>query len=239
MKTQMAMLLLVAAAAVIPLPVEAQQGGTAAAWQDSFDLSKCTLATTGRSTYFVLEPGHQLNLEGGDTKLQITVLDQTEVVDGVTTRVVEEREWKKGELYEIARNFYAICNETKDVFYFGEDVEFYKNGKVVNHDGSWRAGKNGNKPGLMMPGAARVGLRFYQELAPGIAMDRAEIVSVNETCETPAGKFPNCLKVKEQVVRDFAAKKTEWDDEFKYHAPNIGLVKDEELTLRKFGKAGQ
>ena len=47
-------------------------------------------------------------------KLIITVLDETKDVYGVTTRVVEEREWKNGELYEVSRNFYAIDSETND-----------------------------------------------------------------------------------------------------------------------------
>src|SRR5205823_3138725 len=109
-------------------------------------ISQCKMMTTGRNPYFILEPGFQLVLQGGDTKVQITVLDETRTVDGVATRVVEEREWKGGQLYEIARNYFAICDQTKDVFYFGEDVDFYENGKVVKHDGSWLAGTKGNKP---------------------------------------------------------------------------------------------
>src|SRR5262249_34750316 len=93
--------------------------GAEPVWQEEFGISKCNLLTTGRNPYFVLEPGHQLVLEGGGTKLQITVLDETKTVDGVVTRVVEEKEWKDGKLHEIARNYFAICEQTKDVFYFG------------------------------------------------------------------------------------------------------------------------
>ena len=90
-----------------------------------------------------------------DTRLQITVLDETRKVDGVVTRIVEEREWKNGKLYEVSRNYFALCEQTKDVFYFGEDVDFYKDDKVVKHDGSWVAGVKGNKAGLMMPGTPK------------------------------------------------------------------------------------
>jgi len=203
--------------------------GTAGSWQQEFGISNCKLLTTGRNQYLVLEPGFQLVLEGGDTKLQITVLDETKVVDGVNTRVVEEREWKKGKLYEVSRNYFAICEQTKDVFYFGEDVDFYENDKVVKHDGSWLAGKGGNKAGLMMPGTPKVGMKYYQEIAPDVAMDRAEIVSLDETCKTPAGAFSGCLKVKETSAIEFFAK------EYKYHAPGIGLVRDEDLQLVKQG----
>jgi hypothetical protein len=80
-----------------------------------------------------------------------------------------------------------------------------------------------------MPGAPKVGMRYYQEIAPGIAMDRAEIMSVNDTCKTPAGTFARCMKVKETSALEFFA------SEHKYHAPGIGLVRDEDLVLVKHG----
>jgi hypothetical protein len=121
-----------------------------------------------------------------------------------------------------------MCEQTKDVFYFGEDVDFYENDKVVKHDGTWHAGKE-NKAGLLMPGAPKVSMKYYQELAPGVAMDRAEIVSLTEKCKTPAGTFSKCMKVKEGSAIDLLA------TEYKYHAPGIGLVKDEDLLLIKSG----
>jgi hypothetical protein len=220
---------ILAAAAILVVPTAyAESKKTSPPWQTEFGIKNCTLQTTGRNPYFVLEPGHQLVLEGGDTKLQITVLDDTKTVDGVLTRVVEEKEWKDGKLSEIARNYFAICEQTKDVFYFGEEVDFYENGKVVKHDGSWLAG-NGNKPGLIMPGTPKLGMKYYQEIAPRVAMDRAEIVSLNDTCKTPAGTFSNCLKVKEDSAIKIA------DVEYKYFAPSIGLIGDESLRLTKHG----
>ncbi|RJP19927.1 MAG: hypothetical protein C4529_10510 [Deltaproteobacteria bacterium] len=221
---------ILAAAAILAISAEgAHAMGKNAPWQEEFGISKCTLLTTGRNPYFVLEPGFQLVFEGGDTKLEITVLDKTKTVDGIVTRVVEEKEWKNGKLHEIAMNYFAFCEQTKDVLYFGEDVDYYKNGKVVNHDGTWLAGTNGNRPGLIMPGTPKSAMRYYQELAPGIAMDRAEIVSLDETCTTPAGTFSGCMKVKEGSAIDILAK------EYKYYAPGIGLIRDEDLLLVKYG----
>ncbi len=206
----------------------ARTTGAKATWQEEFGISSCNLVTTGRSPYFVLEPGFQLFYEGDGAKLQITVLDETKVVAGVRTRVVEEKEWKDDQLHEISRNYFAICEQTKDVFYFGEDVDFYEDGKVVKHDGSWLAG-NGNRPGLMMAGKPKVEMKYYQELAPGVAMDRAEIVSLDETCQTPAGTFSGCMKVKETSAIEVTAR------EHKYYAPAIGLVRDESLRLTRYG----
>src|ERR1044071_320028 len=197
-------------------------------WQKEFNLASRTLVTKGRNEYFVLEPGFRLELQGGGEKLHITVLAETKKVDGVETRVVEEREWKNGELYEVSRNYFAIDEQTKDVFYFGEEVAFYEKGTVTKNDGSWLAGDQGNKAGLMMPGAPKPRMRYYQEQAPGVAMDRAEIVSLTETCKTPAGTFQRCLKVKETSALNR-------ESEYKYYAPGIGLVRDEDLRLVKFG----
>jgi len=203
------------------------------AWQEEFDIANCKLLTTGKAPYFVLEPGFQFVLESDDATLQITVLDETRTIDGVETRVIEEREWKDGKLFEVSRNYFAMCEQTKDVFYFGEDVDFYENDKVVKHDGSWLAGTDGSKAGLMMSGSPKVGMKYFQEVAPGVAMDRAEIISIDETCETPAGRFAKCMKVKEGTALNV------FEVEYKYHAPEIGLVADESLRLVKYGFVSQ
>ncbi len=197
-------------------------------WQEEFGISDCNLLTTGRNEYFILEPGYQLILEGDDEKVQITVLDETKTIDGVITRVVEEKEWEDGELHEISRNYFAMCERTKDVFYFGEDVDYYENGKVVRHEGEWLAGTDGNRAGLIMPGTPKLEMKYYQEIAPGVAMDRAEIVSLDETCKTPAGTFSKCMKVRESTPLEF-------EEEYKYYAPGIGLIQDEDLVLTKHG----
>ena len=220
---------IISGAALLAMLAAYAQTKDAGGFQREFSVAQCTLKTTGRNDYFILEPGFQQVLEGGGTRLQITVLDETKTVAGVETRVVEEREWKKGKLYEVARNYFAICEGTNDVYYFGEDVDFYENGKIVKHDGSWRAGENGNKHGLAMPGTPKPGMKYYQELAPGVAMDRAEILSVTETCGTPAGTFKSCMKVKEGSELDLGM------TEYKYYAPGIGLIRDEDLRLVKHG----
>ena len=228
MNSRISMLLL--AIGVLALAASCgQTRGSASDWQQEFSTTGCTMVTTGRNPFFVLEPGYQLVLEGGDMRVHITVLDQTHSVDGILTRVVEEREWKGGKLYEVARNYFAMCDQTKDVFYYGEDVDYYENDKIVRHDGSWQAGRNGSRAGLAMPGSPKLNMKYYQELAPGIAMDRAEVVSLSESCQTRAGRFDGCLK----VMEGSALKPRE--SEYKYYAPGIGLVRDEDLELVRYG----
>ena len=176
-------------------------------WQEEFGISERTLVPTGRNQYFILEPGFQLVFEGEDEKLMITVLEETKKVNGVITRIVEEKEWKSGKLIEVSRNFFAICENTKDVFYFGEEVDMYKGGKLASHDGAWLAGKNGARAGLIMPGNPGVGMKYYQEIAPSVAMDRAEIFSLDDTLETPAGSVSKCLKTEEGTALNPKEKK--------------------------------
>lgn len=191
-------------------------------------------SSTCSNSYFILEPGYTLVLEGKEdgkmTVLTITVLDETLKVDGVETRVVEERETVNGQLVEVSRNYFAASKKSGDVYYFGEDVDTYRDGKLTGHGGSWRAGANGAKFGLMTPGTPRVGAKYYQELAGDVARDRVEIVSLTEKLETPAGKFTDCLKTEETTPLEPGAK------EYKLYAPHVGLAQDGALVLTRYGK---
>jgi hypothetical protein len=200
-------------------------------WITSFDLENCDFASTGKNSFFILEPGYQVILEGEEDgeKIQMimTVLNETKIVDGVETRVVEERETEGGNVVEVSRNYFAMCTPTNDAIYFGENVDMYEDGEIVSHEGAWLAGQNDAKAGMVMPGSVEVGLKYYQEIAPGIAEDRAEIVNINDTLDTPAGTFENVLKTEETNPLEPEEK------EFKFYAPGIGLIQDEALKLVK------
>lgn len=224
----LALLLLVLAAA---LP--------AAAHEPPFSVEpgreRCTFVTSGSNTYHPLWPGYSLLLEGEEEddeeelveiSVEVEVLTDTEMVDGVRTRVLEERESEDGELVEVSRNFVAICRETGDLWYFGEDVDDYEDGEIVGHEGAWRAGVNGAMPGILMPGNPINGARYHQELAPGVAEDRGEIVGIEDSFEVPAGTFEDVLHV---VDTDPLDEESEGDS--KRYAPGVGLIQDEVLEL--------
>jgi hypothetical protein len=100
---------------------------------------------------------------------------------------------------------------------------------VKSHEGGWLSGVNGAQFGLMMPGRPKIGDRYQQEIAPGVAMDRAEIVSLAETVKVPAGTFKNCLKTKESSA-------LEKGSEAKLYAPGVGLPRDGGFELAKIEK---
>jgi len=203
-------------------------------WQDSFPIERHTMTAKGENRYWSLKPGRFVvlgNLESNGSELVvISVLDETEMVDGVKTRVIEEREYEDGELAEISRNFFAMAEETKDVFYFGEDVDYYEDGEVTNHVGEWRAGKDDARAGLYMSANPVVGMKYYMEYDPSAAMDRAEIFETGATVETPNGTFSDCLVITESSP-------LEPDDEsYKRYAPKIGMIYDDGLELYKHGR---
>ncbi|MGZ5498220.1 MAG: hypothetical protein ACXWHI_05840 [Candidatus Aminicenantales bacterium] len=204
-------------------------------WVDAFAVDKKDFVSAGSNTFFRLEPGYRLKLEGREglrrVTLVITVLEETRLVDGVETRAVEERESKGGRLAEVSQNFFAFNTADQGVYYFGEEVDIYRDGKVVGHEGAWESGKDGARFGLMIPGRPEIQARFYQEIAPGVAMDRAKIVSLDASLKTPAGEFKGCLRVAETSPLERGAK------EYKLYAPGIGLVKDASLRLVEHGRA--
>ncbi len=193
-------------------------------WQDTFNVDKANLKSKGTNTYFILQPGYILTYKNGDDELVITVTDKTKEVDGVKARIVEERETKKGVLVEVSQNYFAIDKTTKAIYYFGEDVDNYKDGQIVNHDGAWLAGEKGATFGLAMPAEPKVGDKYYQEIAPTVAMDRAEVKSVTQKVTVPAGTFENCLVTEEGSDLEKGLEK-------KQYAPGVGLLADAELKL--------
>ncbi len=213
------------------------QNKTERLFTESFNQENCHFVNVnlGMNPYFYLRPNYQLTLMGvkvkDTTQLVVTVLNETKTIGNVDTRVVEERESVNGKVVEVSRNYLAMCKESGSIFNFGEDVDIYKDEKIVSHSGAWIANGN-NKPGILMPGLPLLGARYYQEIAPGVAMDRAEVISMTDSLETAAGTFKNVLKTLETDPLEPG------DKSFKFYALYVGLVKDGNLVLVKYGPAG-
>lgn len=197
----------------------------------NFDEDCNGFSSTGSNPYFIeLDPGDKLTLageeDGEQLQVVIEVLNQTKTVDGVQTRVIRETETTDGKLVEISLNYFAICNRDNSVVYFGEDVDIYnkKGTEVVAHDGAWLAGEDGAKPGIVMPGTVLLGSRYYQELAPGVALDRAEHVAMNQRVKTPAGTFEETLKTRETTPLEKGVS-------LKAYARGVGLIQDGAVKL--------
>ena len=185
--------------------------------------------TTVNNTFFRLDIGYRITIEGEEEGnhilVNITVQNQTVMVAGIETRVVTEEEYEDGDLIEISYNYFAVCNETLDVVYFGELSADYADGVLVGYSGSWNANTSGNLPGIMMPGTFNLGDRYYQEYAPEAALDRAENVAKGETLNTPLGVYYGCVVTQETTPFEPLFM------EYKVYAPGDGIIADERLIV--------
>ena len=114
-------LIIIAVATLISCPAFTEDSSDDG-WNDNFSFDHYTMVSTGKNPYWRLNPGRYVVLgtlepHGGEFVV-ISVLDETETIDDIETRVIEEREYKDGKLTEISRNFFAMAKETKDVFLF-------------------------------------------------------------------------------------------------------------------------
>ena len=198
---------------------------------DELDISICApdagpFSAEISNPFFPLPVGAQWILEGEDdegteVRVEITSLDETEVVAGVTTRVIEERETEDGELVEVSRNFFVQTSDGT-VCYYGEDVDDYEDGKIVGHEGAWRAGVDGALPGILIPGDPQVGQSFRQEVAIGVAEDRAVQVAAGETVEVELGTFTDTIRYEESSPLDSGTSD-------KVYARGVGLIVDDDV----------
>jgi hypothetical protein len=153
------------------------------------------------------------------TRVESTVLPDTDKVAGVEVTVLQEKDYQNGELVESTLDYFAQ-HRSGDVYYFGERVDTYEGGKIVGHEGSWLAGEGKNQPGIIMPAHPVVGQKFAQEKAPGIAEDELKVLSLTESVTVPAGSFTGCLKASDFNPLDKAT-------EYKWYCSGVGMVHEE------------
>ena len=150
--------------------------------------------------YFPLKPGttfvYKGEFHGTAERDVMAVTDDTKRVMGVECLVASDRVTEGGELVEQTYDWYAQDKEG-NVWYFGEDVTEYKNGKVTGHEGSWESGVDGARPGIAMKADPRVGQTYHQEYSKGVAEDKARVVSLNGSVKVPYGKYDRVLVTEE------------------------------------------
>jgi len=165
------------------------------------------------------ESGRRIRL-----RVEIRVLSRKMRVAGVPVTVVEDNDFEDGRLVEHTFDYFAQDRDG-NVWYFGERIDEYERGRLVGHEGQWLAGEHGAKPGLFMPAAPKVGAKFAQERAPGVAEDRTTVLAVGLRVRTPARVFTGCIK-----VRDFSP--LDRTNEFKYYCPGVGIAREVESGAR-------
>jgi len=181
--------------------------------------------------YFPLSPGSIYVYDGitekGNEHVEVTVTDETKVILGVTCVAVRDPVTVDGLLEEDTIDWYAQ-DVSGNVWYFGENSLSYEGGLIVSLEGSWTAGVDGAKPGIIMKANPQVGDLYRQEFALGTAEDMAQVIGLNQPTTTPIpnppGPFNDCLETKE-----FSPLEPDVN-EHKFYAPGIGNVQTVDVT---------
>ena len=96
-----------------------------------------------------------------------------------------------GEVIEDTFDWYAQDRSGR-VWYLGEATKEYENGQVVSTEGSWEAGVDGAKAGIIMFTYPDVGEPYRQEFYAGHAEDQAKFLTRNTRVATKAGCSSAC-----------------------------------------------
>lgn len=150
----------------------------------------------------------------------VSVTNRTKVILGVTTTVVLDKVFIKGELVEDTEDWFAQDTDG-NVWYLGEDTKELENGQVVSTEGSWEAGVDNARAGIFMPAGPKVGQVFKQEDAKNVAEDCFTIVDLHASVKTRFVSSNEALKTEEFSLIDPGLVDT------KHYVRNIGLVRDQ------------
>ena len=171
--------------------------------------------------YFPLPPGRTLVYEGqtseGFNHNDFIITHRTKVILGVTCIEVHDVVYLDGVLAEDTLDWFAQDRQG-NVWYFGENTGELIDGRFVTLDGTFTAGVNNDKPGIIMKAHPTVGDFYRQEFSLDNAEDFAEVINLNSTVRVPAGTFRHCLKTEETTPLETSLL------ENKYYATGVGNV---------------
>jgi hypothetical protein len=176
--------------------------------------------------YFPLVPGTTftfLEKDGRESREnKTTVTDETKIVMGVNCVVVHDTVTLDGVLQEDTFDWYAQ-DKHGNVWYFGEVTREFKSGGRVSTAGSWEAGVNGAKPGIIMQAHPQPGEPYRQEYFPGEAEDIGQVMATGETVTVPFGTMKDCVRTKDWSLLESGSEK-------KWYAKGVGFVRSESTS---------
>ncbi|MCP3915219.1 MAG: hypothetical protein GY711_06670 [bacterium] len=157
-------------------------------------------------------------VEDGETEIiTVSVTDETREIMGIECRIVNDIVTIDGEVVEDTDDYYAQ-DAQGNVWYMGEVSRNFEDGFLVDLEGSWIAGVEGAKPGIVMHANSVVGETYRQEFLIDEAEDVATVLALDATANVPFGGFMNCRQ-----TRDFTPLEPD-ANEHKFYAKNVGLV---------------
>lgn len=214
------------------------QGGVPGLPQSSepVELDPADFTTTIDNPYWPMSPGStwtytETDTSGAEQKVVVEVTEETKMIaNGIEARVIRDTVTERGVPVEVTEDWYAQ-DKDGNIWYLGEYVSNYKDGAVVNHEGSFEAGVDGAQPGIALPANPAPGMAYRQEYYQGHAEDRAAVVTVGEEqVEVPFGHFPDQIL----MTRDLVPLEPTVQ-ELKFYAPGVGPL----LSIHLDGAGGR
>jgi hypothetical protein len=209
--------------------------------QPSFRLDNFHAPLVIDNPWSPMQPGTRTvfhELEDGECKVNDVTVSRSAKRDfggayaGLAARSVIDRVWsdplcngKRALLLEDTIDWYGQDNGG-NVWYFGEQTVEYTYddaGHRIDSDraGSWIAGKDGAKAGIVMFAHPRVGMFYRQEFRANEAEDEALVERVDIRLATHLGRFHDCVRTRETTPL------APGDVETKFYCKNLGLVRVE------------
>ncbi len=174
--------------------------------------------------YFPLVVGNTWVYESEEETITVTVLDETREIEGIQAVVVQDVVMEDGELIEDTHDWYAQ-DEDGNVWYMGELAINYEDGELSDIDGSWEAGEEGGKAGILFRAMPVVGEVLRQEYLIGEAEDIGQTISLESDESTDSGFECNggCLETLEWTPLEPDSQET------KVYLPGTGLILEVDL----------
>jgi hypothetical protein len=186
--------------------------------------------------YWPMSPGSkwvytETDTKGTNQKVVVEVTDEKKMIaNGIEARVIRDTVSENGVPVEITDDWYAQ-DKAGNIWYLGEYVTNYKNGKVTGHGGSFETGVDGAQPGIAMPANPEPGLSYRQEYYKGEAEDKGAVITVGEErVQVPFGYFDKRVL----MTRDLVPTEPKVQ-ELKFYAPNVGPL----LSVHTDGDGGR
>jgi hypothetical protein len=208
-----------------------------------FDKDFANLPNPNR--YFPLAVGNRWQYRGGTEVNTVEILSQTKLIDEVTCVVARDLVYDSGFLKEATDDWYAQA-KNGDAWYCGEEVKDFENFRgdrprrpeLVSIDGSFKAGRDGAKPGIIFRAFPRRGESYLEEFSLGNAEDVTTVLSTNYGFGTNADLDRNvpqrlarmlCAGNNCVVTKNFSLLEPGLSAR-KYYAPGIGVFLEVEST---------
>lgn len=138
-------------------------------------------------------------VDGGDFRTETTLLPYTQTIqlEGRTVEALVSQyvAWLDRQIHEVAIDWY-VQDDQGAVWYLGEDVFNYDEGRVEDTDGTWLAGRDGPEA-MIMPPDPQVGDVWRPENICGFVFEEVTATATGVTVPGPQGQVAGALIVSE------------------------------------------